>query len=65
MQLMPSAKHTSTMNTAMGLISSLLNVALSQDMPFRQPQSYALYKDHGLIFVLQFFSPTTQVFDLR
>jgi len=41
--LMPSAKRNSTMQRAMGLISSLLYVTLSQDVPFCQPQHGYLY----------------------
>jgi len=33
---MPSAKHTSTMEKATGLISSLLDVTSSRDVPFHQ-----------------------------
>jgi len=36
--LMPSDKRNSIMAIATALISSLLNVASSQDVPFRQPQ---------------------------
>jgi len=35
---MPSAKHSSTMQRATGLISSLLDIALSWDVPFCQLQ---------------------------
>ena len=48
---MPTAKHNSRMDKATGLISSLFDVALSQDVPFRQPQ-YVQYMDHEFAFVL-------------
>ena len=47
------AKHNLTMERATGLISSLLNVASSWDVPFHQPQ-YLQYMYHGLTFVLVF-----------
>ena len=49
---MPPEKHNSTMNrAAAGLISSLVDVALSQDVLFRQPQQLkCMY--HGLTFTL-------------
>jgi len=37
---MPSAKCNSTMQRAMGLISSLLDVTLSKDVPFANHISY-------------------------
>ena len=46
---MPSAKHNSTMDKAMGLISSLFNT--SRDVPFRQLQCVQ-YTHHRLAFVL-------------
>jgi len=49
---MPSA---STMEKAMGLISSLLDMALSQDVPFCQPQQ-PHSEHHGATFVLLFSS---------
>jgi len=49
--LMPSAKHNLAMDVATGLISSLFDVALSRDVPFRQPQDVQCMH-HGLIFVL-------------
>ena len=49
--LMPSARHNSTMDVATGLISSLFDVALSRDVPFRQPQDVQCMH-HGLAFVL-------------
>ena len=42
---MPSAKHSSTLDKAMGLISSIFNVALAQDTPFRPLQYYAHIMD--------------------
>ena len=48
---MPSAKHNLTMDKATGLIFSLFDVTLSQDMPFRQPR-YVQCMYHGLTFVL-------------
>ena len=36
--LMPSDKHNSRMARARDLISSLINVASSRDVPFHQPQ---------------------------
>jgi len=41
---MPSAKHNSTMERATGLISSLRDITLSRDIPFRQPQQ--LHSEH-------------------
>jgi len=46
-----SVKRNSTMEGAMGLISSLLDVALSQEMPFHQPQQLHSVH-HGATFVL-------------
>ena len=49
--LMPSAKHNSTMESATGLIFSLLNIASSRDVPFCQPgQPHS--KHYGSTFVL-------------
>ena len=48
---MPPAMHNSTIDKAMGLISSLFDVALSRDVPFCQPQ-YVQYIHHRLAFVL-------------
>ena len=48
---MLSAKHNSTMDKATGLIFSLFDAALSQDVPFHQPQ-YVECTYHGLPFVL-------------
>ena len=48
---MPSAKHNSAMERATGLISSLLNITSSQDMPFHQLQQLHS-KHHGATFVL-------------
>jgi len=45
---MPSAKHNSKMERATGLISSLLDVASSRDMPFCQPQQ-PHSKHHGVL----------------
>jgi len=46
---MPSAKHNSTMQRATGLISSLLDVASSQDVPFCELQQlHSMH--HGAIF---------------
>ena len=64
---MSSAKHNSTMEKAMGLISSLLNITSSQSMPFHQPQ-YVQCTYHGLTFVpfvFQFFLLTMQGVDLQ
>jgi len=47
---MPSAKHNSTMERAAGLISLLLGVASSQDIPFCQPQQ-PHSKHHGTTFI--------------
>jgi len=44
--LMPSDKHNSITAQAMGLISSLFNVALSRDVPFHQPLQLQ-YLHHG------------------
>ena len=44
---MPSAKHNSTVDIAMGLISSLFDVASSRDVPFHQLQ-YVQCTHHGL-----------------
>ena len=49
--LKPSGKRNSIMAKAMGLIFSLFNVALSQDVPFGTPQ-YVQCTHHGLTFVL-------------
>ena len=46
-----SAKHTSIMERATDLISSLHDIALSQDMPFRKPQQLHS-KHHSATFVL-------------
>ena len=46
---MLSAKHNSTMERAMGLISSLLDITLSQGVPFRQLQQLQS-KHHGATF---------------
>ena len=48
---MPSSKHNSTMDVAMGLISSLFDVASSRDVPFHQPQDVQCMH-YGLTFVL-------------
>ena len=48
---MPSAKHNSTMERATGLISSLLNITSSQDVPFHQTQQLHS-KYHSATFVL-------------
>ena len=48
---MPSAKHNSTMDKATGLIFSLFNITLSQDVPFHQLQ-YVQCTYHGLTSVL-------------
>jgi len=64
---MPSAKHISTMERATGLISSLLDIASSRDMPFHQLQ-WPHSKHHGATFVLlfsQFFLLTTQGVSLQ
>ena len=37
---MPSAKHNLIMDIAMGLISSLFEVASVRDVPFHQPSMY-------------------------
>jgi len=62
-----SAKHNSTMERAMGLISSLLNVPLSQDVPFHQLQQ--LHSKHHAatfsLFVFLYFLLTTQGVNLR
>jgi len=48
---MPSAKHNSTMQRALGLISSLLDVALFQNVPFHLlKQLHSIH--HGAAFVL-------------
>ena len=52
---MPSAKYNSTMDIAMGLISSLFDVTSHQDVPFHQPQ-YVQYTHHGLSFVPVLFA---------
>ena len=56
---MPSAKHNSTMDKAIGLIFSLFDIALSRDVPFFQPQ-YTQCTYHGptfvLLYVLVFFA---------
>ena len=44
--LMPSDKHNSITTRAMGLISSLFNVASSRDVPFCQPLQLQ-YSHHG------------------
>ena len=51
---MPPAKHKSTMDKATGLTFSLFDVALSRDVPFRQPH-YVQYMHYGLAFVFQYF----------
>jgi len=43
---MPSEKRTSITAVATGLISSLFNIALSGDVPFRQPQQLQCF-NHG------------------
>ena len=48
---MPLAKHNSTMDKVMGLISSLFDIASSQDVLFHQLQ-YVQCTHHGLAFVL-------------
>ena len=48
---MSSAKHNSTMDKATGLAFSLFDVALSHDVPFRQPHAVQCTY-HGLTFVL-------------
>ena len=47
---MPSDKHNSRTARARDLISSLINVALSQDVPFHQPQQLQCLH-HGATFV--------------
>ena len=54
--MMPPVRHNSTMDKVTGLISSLFDVALSQDVPYHQLQ-YVQYTHHGL----NFFLLTTQV----
>jgi len=55
---MPSEKHNLITAKAMGLIFSLFNVALSQDVPFRQLLQLQ-YSHHGstkaYLFVLHSF----------
>ena len=53
---MPLAKHNSTTERITGLISSLLNIALSQDLPFRQPQKlqYTWHTTCVLLCVLHY-----------
>ena len=48
--LMPLDKHNSRMAEAEHLISSLINVASSRDVPFRQPQQPQCLH-HGATFV--------------
>ena len=49
--LMPSEKHNSRTAWARDLISSLINVASSQDVPFHQPQLLQLQcLHHGATF---------------
>jgi len=52
---MPSDKHNSRTARARDLISSLINVALSWDVPFHQPQQLQCLH-HGATFV-PFWSP--------
>jgi len=47
---MPSDKHNSRTARARDLISSLINVALSRDVPFHQPQQLQCLH-HGATFV--------------
>ena len=47
---MPSDKHNSRKARARDLISSLINVTLSQDVPFHQPQQLQCLH-HGATFV--------------
>jgi len=63
---MPSNKRNSTMERAMGLISSPLNVDSSRNVPFHQPE-YIQYMFHGLTFVLyvSVLSLITQGVDLQ
>jgi len=56
---MPSAKHNSIMERAMGLISSLLDIASSREMPFHQPQQLHS-KHHGATFVPALFADNTR-----
>jgi len=51
---MPSDKHNSRMARASDLISSLINVALSRDVPFHQPQELQCLH-HGATFVSLWF----------
>jgi len=48
--LMPTGKHNSRMARARDLISSLINVASSRDVPFHQPQQLQCWH-HGATFV--------------
>jgi len=48
---MPSAKLNSTMDVAMGLISSLFGIVSSQDVPFHQPKEVQCMH-YGLTFFL-------------
>ena len=60
---MPSDKHNLRTGGARGLISSLINVASSQDVPFHQPQLLQrLHQDATFVpFDLPFFSSQPRI----
>jgi len=56
-KLIPSAKHNSTMQRAMGLISLLLDVTSSQEVPFCQPQLLQSMHHGATYLCILFLSP--------